>query len=119
MPPRLLRFILPLLIGTGLGLLYGWIIDPIQYVDITPEMLRDDYRADYVLMVAESYRTELDPDLAARRLAVFGKDRPAEISMDALKYAQANSFTSEEIHELQDLTTALQTYVPAAGKILP
>ncbi len=61
------------------GLLYGWVIDPVDFVDLTPDTLRADYRADYILMVAEAYQSENDLDLAARRLAIFGSDPPAEI----------------------------------------
>ena len=40
--------LLALLIGIALGLVYGWIISPVEYVDTTPDTLRADYRADYV-----------------------------------------------------------------------
>ena len=32
------------IIGVILGLVYGWVINPIQYTDITPNILRADYR---------------------------------------------------------------------------
>ena len=48
------NILLVLLLGIALGLLVGWVLVPIQYVDTTPDTLRGDYRADYVLMVAES-----------------------------------------------------------------
>ena len=52
-----------------------------------PDTLRADYKADYVLMTAEAYRTEQDPGLAARRLAVFGSKSPSAIAADGQRLA--------------------------------
>lgn len=119
MSPRILKLILPLAIGIALGLLYGWVIDPVEYVDITPEILRADFRADYVLMVAEAYQAQADSELAARRLAILGVDLPAQIAASTLDYARQQSFTSDELASLQRLLTAMQTYQPAAGELIP
>ncbi len=116
---RLFKFLLPAAIGIALGLLYGWVIDPVDYVDITPEMLRADYRTDYVLMVAEAYQSDGDAGRAARRLAVFGNDSPGLITANALQYARQQSFSSEEIIQLQDLFTAMQTFKPLGEELTP
>jgi hypothetical protein len=100
------------LIGIVLGLVYGWVIAPVQYTDVTPNILREDYRADYVLMVAEAHQNEQDPEIAARRLAVLGSESPAQIVTSTLEYATNNSFTQNEILLLQGLLTAMQTYQP-------
>jgi hypothetical protein len=99
-------------IGIALGLVYGWVINPIQYTDITPNILREDYRADYVLMVAEAHQNEQDAEGAARRIAILGSDPPAQIVASTLDYAAKNNFTQNEILLLQDLLTAMQTYQP-------
>jgi hypothetical protein len=99
-------------IGIALGLIYGWVIDPVQYTDITPNILREDYRADYVLMVAEANQNEQDSETAARRLAILGSDPPAQIVASTLNYANKNNFTENEIILLQGLLTAMQTYQP-------
>ncbi len=80
--------LLALLIGIAFGLAYGWVISPVEYVDTTPDTFRADYRADYVLMVAEAYQTEQNPDLAVRRLAVLGSQAPGEIASQALADAR-------------------------------
>ncbi len=115
--PRWLNILLALAIGIGLGLLYGWVIDPIQYVDLTPDTLRADYRADYVLMVAEAYQSERDAETAARRLAIFGSQPPAEIAAPALQFGRENGFSQTELILLEDLVQAMQTYQP--GAVLP
>lgn len=108
--PRWIFIVLALLAGIGLGLAYGWFVDPVDYFDLTPDTLRSDYKADYVLMVAEAYRSEQDPGLAARRLAVFGSQSPSDIAEGGLQYARANSFADTDIVQMQELVTALQAW---------
>jgi len=72
---RWVFILLALILGAGLGLAYGWYVDPVDFFDLTPDTLRADYKADYVLMTAEAYSVEQDPGLAARRLAIH-TDQP-------------------------------------------
>lgn len=107
---RWILIILGLVLGIGGGLAYGWVIDPVDFFDLTPDTLRADYKADYVLMTAEAYRAEPDPGLAARRLAIFGTQSPATIAADGLAYARANGFSDSDIALIQELVTALQAW---------
>lgn len=107
-----IKFFVAMLIGIALGLVYGWKISPVQYTDVPPNILREDYRTDYVLMVAEAHQNEQDPESAARRLAIFGSESPAQIVTSALEYASNNGFTESEILLLQNLLSAMQTYQP-------
>ena len=116
---RIIKIILPLVIGVAMGLIYGWRLDPIVYVEVTPEILRADYQADYVLTVAEAFSTELDADTAAKRLALLGDNSPAQISLDALEYARSQAFNPDEIGLLEKLTTSMQTYTPITGEYIP
>ena len=108
--PRLLKIILALAIGIALGLIYGWVIDPVEFFDLTPDTLRADYKSDYVLMVAEAYSVEQDPGLAARRLAVFGSQSPSSIAARGLEYARTSGIPDSDIVLLQELVTALQAW---------
>ena len=109
---NIIKIIIALVVGITFGLIYGWAIDPIEYVDVTPNILREDYRVDYVLMTAEAYQTDFDSETAARRLAILGSESPAIITASALDYATRNNFTEIEIQLLQTLLTAMQTYQP-------
>ena len=102
--------VLALLAGIGIGVAYGWYVDPVDYFDTTPDTLRADYKADYVLMTAEAYRVEQDPGLAARRLAIFGTKSSSAIAAEGLTYARAHAFTDSEIAIMQELVTALQAW---------
>ena len=109
---KIITIIIAIVIGIALGLVYGWVIEPVEYTNVTPNVLREDYRADYVLMTAEAYQIDFDSDTAARRLAIFGGSSPTAIVTSALDYANRNAFSAEEIAALQDLLTAMQTYQP-------
>jgi len=117
--PRWLLILIALALGISLGLVYGWVIDPIQYTDITPDALRIDYRTDYVLMVAEAYHAEQDPALAARRLAVLGSEPPAVIAREADDFARQAGYPSDDLALIQDLAVAMQTWQPIPGTSLP
>ncbi|NCP86001.1 MAG: hypothetical protein CO094_09130 [Anaerolineae bacterium CG_4_9_14_3_um_filter_57_17] len=114
-PQRWFFFLLSILAGMGMGLLYGWELNPVQYVDTAPNTLREDFRADYALMVAEIYQTEQNPQNAARRLALLGSQPPAEIASAALQFSRANGYDERDIQRLQTLTLALQIFSPAGG----
>ena len=107
---RWIFILIALCAGIGLGLAYGWVIDPVDYYDLTPDTLRADYKTDYVLMVAEAYRVEQDPATAAQRLAVFGSLSPSSITANALEYARENNLPAQDIAALQELVTAMQAW---------
>ena len=107
---RWVFILLALILGAALGLAYGWYIDPVDFFDLTPDTLRADYKADYVLMTAEAYSVEQDPGLAARRLAIFGTKSPSAIANDGLIYARANDFSDADTTLIQELVTALQAW---------
>jgi len=107
---RWVFIVIALIVGAGLGLAYGWYVDPVDFFDLTPDTLRADYKADYVLMTAEAYSVEQDPGLAARRLAIFGTKSPAGIAADGLAYARANGFADADIALMRELVTALEAW---------
>ena len=112
--PRWLPPLLMIALGIAIGLLYGWIINPVKFVDTTPASLRVDYRTDYVLMVAEAYHTDQNVELAVRRLAIFGGETPAAISAQALQAGRQMNYSQNDLTLLQELTRAMQAYQPVS-----
>jgi len=108
--PRWIWFLIALGLGIAAGLYYGWVINPVAYVDTTPDSLSADYRADYVLMVAEDFRSTQDPAAAARKLAILGSQAPALLVQQALGYAEAHTFAPADVQSLQALGFAMQTW---------
>lgn len=106
---RLLGFLFTLAIGLGLGLYLGWGILAAQPNDTSPDTLRADYRADYVLMVAEIYQHEGDPDAAIQRLALLGES-PLRRVQEAILTAQQLGYARQDIETLARLFQALQTH---------
>lgn len=107
---RWLFILIALIAGIGIGLTYGWVINPVDFYDLTPDTLRADYKADYVLMIAETYHADQDPGLAARRLAIFGSQSPSAIASQGLQYARSNGFADSDIALIQELVTAMQAW---------
>ncbi len=122
---RWIRFILVVVVGIGLGLFYGWVIDPVKYVDTTPDSLRIDYKSDYVLMVAEAYNSERDLGLAVSRLALLGAKAPADIVQQAVLFGLKKDsngkqfYIDADVALMQALLQALQTNLPSSGTPSP
>jgi hypothetical protein len=114
---RWLKFIFAVLLGLAAGMVYGWVISPVEYLDTTPSTLRYDYRTDYVLMVAEIFESNQDADLALHQLAQLGSDPPVEIVIQSLAYATQLGYSAEDLVLLQNLATALQILQPISGDL--
>ncbi len=113
---RWIWFIIALGLGIAAGLYFGWVLNPVSYVDTTPDSLRADYRADYVLMVAEDFSASQDPASAARQLAILGSQPPAALVDQALAYAHSVNYSPDDIGLIQKLGFALQTWqLPTPG----
>src|SRR4030042_6712594 len=109
---RWTKFLIAVIVGAAAGLFYGWVVNPVEYVDIAPESLRVDYKTDYVLMVAEAYQVQHDLGLAVRRLALLGSSAPTDIVAQALNYALQHEYGSQDLSLLQTLGEALLVWNP-------
>ena len=101
-------FLVVLVVGLGLGLLYGWVINPVSYQDTTLESLRIDYKTDYTLMVAEVYHQEKDLSWALNRLTLLGDETPQASVENALKFGAQAEYTLPDMFLLRDLLNAIQ-----------
>jgi hypothetical protein len=61
-----------LLLGIALGVFYGWVINPVEWTDGTPENLRVDLREEYLRMAITSYSVNQDAELARQRYDALG-----------------------------------------------
>jgi len=104
--------LLGLALGIGLGLIIGWIAWPTEFTDANPAVLQENYRRDYILMIADAYA--LDGNLAAarQRLDSLGEDADAlllDIVIDAILRQQNEA----QIRRLTQLADDLGLYTPA------
>lgn len=108
------RVILGLVLGLLSGLVIGWLVLPLEYVDTDPSSLRIDFRTDYVLMTAAAYAGEGDIELAQVRLAALGPQPPSEIVAEAIAYAEENAFGQSDLQVLRQLAVGLRSVAPSA-----
>lgn len=70
-PPRIAAtsfILLGLILGLVGGLLYTWVINPVVYVDASPERLSNRYKDEYVFLVSQNYAATGDWERAQERL---------------------------------------------------
>jgi hypothetical protein len=106
---RWLTFLLAIAIGAAAGLYYGWVINPIRYIDAAPDSLRSDYKADYVLMTAEVFREDGDLELALERLSLLGGASPAESVALATVFAVKAGYGEADLALMQNLADAIHS----------
>jgi hypothetical protein len=90
-----------------MGILYGWIINPVEFSQIQPANLRSDFKADYVLMIAESFHQDNDLALAGKWLKPLGKKSTFVVTQDAVKTAQELGYSDGDVELMMDLSEAL------------
>jgi hypothetical protein len=106
-------------IGVTGGLAYGWVINPVNYVDTAPQSLRADYKADYVLMVAKIYRSDQNLPAAKQRLAFLSSAPPQQITSESIIAAQGIGYADEDLEVMGQLMQAIQAASSAAGTETP
>ena len=97
--------------GLALGLVIGWLW-PVQYTNTAPAVLRQDYRDDYVVMVAAAYEVEGDPERARERLALLDAENPAAPVVELGERLVAVGGSARDITRLARLSWALKAVTP-------
>lgn len=105
---RLIGFILAILLGVTGGLVYGWLYYPARVSSSAPQSLRADYKADYVLMVAELYAVEGNLEDAVDLLDEIRPADPIGAVQRGLLTAQEMGYADWEMRLIADLEIALQ-----------
>jgi len=71
-----LFLVLAVIAGFLFGLLYAYVLVPVEYIDTTPDILRRDLQVDYMRMAIDSYQVNRDINLAVRRWMNLGEAAP-------------------------------------------
>lgn len=106
------RFLIGAAIGAALGLAIGWWIWPVSYTNTAPDVLRQDYRDDYVLMTARAYAVESDLDSAHERLALLNPEKPSTPVIELAERLVEDGAPRAEISRLAHLAWALGATTP-------
>lgn len=60
-----------LVLGLGVGLYYAWVVDPIVLINSGPQRLSENYKAEYIFLVSQSYAADGNWTLAQARLVAL------------------------------------------------
>lgn len=111
---RKLIFFIVLLLSLGAGLLFGWVIKPGIQFQNPISSLREDFKSDYVLMVAEVYNKDADLDAAAARLEVLDKSSPTRSALIATAYARNAGYSVNDLDLMLALARDMQNLMPVS-----
>ncbi len=97
-----------LILGVALGLVYAWMIDPVEYVNAPPNALRQDYKDQYRTLIALAYQYNGDLGRAISRLETLeDEDVISAVEMQA-QQALAQGRPEIEVQALGRLAMALR-----------
>lgn len=96
-----------LILGIALGLVYAWVVSPVEYVDAGPYSLREDFKDQYRLLVALAYLADNNLERAQARLDQLKDPGIAQtVAMQAQRYL-ADGHPETETRSLGLLAVAL------------
>jgi hypothetical protein len=103
-----------LAIGAVLGVLYAWVLQPVEYTDTKPASLRADFKDQYRALIASAYMANGDLVRARARLDLLKDEdvyrtlaEQAQRTLAGASSAQAGSAVMEEARALGLLAVAL------------
>lgn len=105
--------IIGLVIGLALGLVYTWVIAPVELVNTQPVLLRTDYRGDWVRLVALSYVADGNLERARARLDGLRNEDVAEATQALIEEFAAAGRSADTLRRLTTLAQALNVHTPA------
>ena len=109
---RLLFFFLAILVGVGAGLAFGWMMMPPAAPSDAPiSSLREDFKTDLVLMVAEEFQTALDPMQALNQLDELDDGDPITLLGASIQYAQTIDYPEADLKLMRDLLNNIDAEV--------
>lgn len=79
-----------LVIGLLLGLLYAWVLNPVDWVDAPINLLRADLKEDYLRMAIDSYALNRDANQALERFAQLGLEAEGLLNVVAANPGNLN-----------------------------
>ncbi|MCK4741772.1 MAG: hypothetical protein KAS80_05775 [Anaerolineales bacterium] len=99
--------IIGLLLGITAGLFYSWTINPVEYIDSSPDSLREDFKSDYITLIASAYAATGDADRARARLTWVQITDPASTLGRLAQSGLADGRPDAEVRALAQLAAML------------
>jgi len=99
--------IIAILFGFILGLTWGWGLQPVEWVDATPELLNADYQRDYLRMTIDSFLVNSDTTLTLRRWQSLGPAAPNLLDDISKAPGTQNKASIDAFGQLMNATTPI------------
>ncbi|MFN2160274.1 MAG: hypothetical protein ACK2U3_00515 [Anaerolineales bacterium] len=103
-------------VGLAIGLLYAWLINPVDYVDTAPNTLKPFYKDQYRVMIAAAYDANPDIVRAKARLELLGDEDAYRAVAEQAQHTLSEGGTPEESQVLGKLAAALGKELPISVK---
>lgn len=118
---RFFIFLFGVASGVGLGLFLGWVAWPTEFTDADPTLLAEQYRYDYVVMIAAAYQAEGDIQTAGQRLrtAFLDSSEPFQDYLAFTVEAILSGRNDQDLRQLVHLASDLGLRSPAMNPYLP
>ena len=101
-----------IVIGLALGLLFSWVIQPVQYLDTSPDSLKGIYQDQYRAVIAAAFEANQDMVRAKARLELLGDEDIVQAVAEQAQRALAEGAPAGEVKALGQLATALGRSIP-------
>jgi len=108
-----------LMFGIILGLLFTWLVQPVEYTDTEPSSLRDDFKNQYRAMIALAYLGNSDMLRAKARLNLLGDDDPFKVLSEQAQMTLAKAEADGSIEEARALGLLAVALGSESGVITP
>jgi hypothetical protein len=102
-----------IVMGLILGLIYAWVIDPVDLINTTPDLLRVDYRHEWIRLAALGYVADRDLTRAQARLEPLPQDDIGEALTALVEAYAAQGRPAETMRSLSYLAQQLGVHTPA------
>lgn len=110
---RFLALAMGLVLGMALGLVYSWVIDPVQLYNTTPPLLRSDYRHEWIRLAALGYVADGDMDRALARLRGLRHQDVQDALAAMIEAYAAHGQPAPTMRQLSLLAQRLGVHTPA------
>ena len=107
-----------LLIGLALGLVYAWVMQPVEYVDTFPASLRTDFKDQYRALIASAYVANGDMVRARARLELLGDEDLLRALSEQAQRTLADGKSIEDARALGLLAIALGQNAPGPAIVI-
>ena len=99
-------------LGIILGILFAWVISPVEYVDTAPESLTNEFKDQYRVLIASAYVANGDLVRAKARLELLDEPDIYLVVAEQAQQMLAEGGSVEEAQALGRLALALGQGIP-------